>query len=299
MWNSIVFEIKTMINKKGFCTSFIVMLVFSLFSFVVCASRSWGEELSQVLSADSQFMGNAYSPTWYFFTYLFSFIIVLPHSLSYITDLELGTYSVIVVRSGKKQYLVSKIFATFIGNFVLITIPFLVNLILCHLTFSNEPNFIFGEYGLPNYFRTIMGTNYVFSAFQKEIPFLPIFLLSPTLYNILYILILGFASGIFGVLVLSISFIFSKRRAYLFAPVYLLMLLTSVLSEYSYSKAVNNPGQVFINFDLMDYLAAFGYPGKSALYIAILLVISLAFCIATFIKALYNDQLIFEGNNEK
>lgn len=292
MRSAINYEFKTMLNKRSFCVSLIITLSFSIFSFGVIAFRSLGTEMSQVLSADSCFMGNYYSPAWFFFIYIFSFVIVLPHSMSYISDIETGIYPLVVLRAGKKKYFLSKIIATFWGNFIIIALPFFVNLILCHLTFSNKPNYSFGEYGLPNYFTMVTGSSYMFSTQQSEIPFLPVFLTSPTLYNVIYILIVSIASGFLGIFVLSFSFLFIRKRAYLFAPVYLIMIASSVVSEYIYSRAISNSSVQFTNVNLMDYLAAFSYPGKNIIYISSIFILCVIFIVIATAKAIKADPLL-------
>ena len=292
MKKSIKYEMFTMLNMRGFCFSFLIMLVFSIYSFAVVAFRLMGVDRSSVFSADACFMGCYYSPTWYFFLYIFSFVIVLPHATSYIADIETGVYSLAVLRSGKKNYFLSKMIATFVGNFIMIAIPFLINLILCHMTFSSTSNYPFGEYGLPNYYRTVLGSNYIFSTDQTEIPFMHIFLTSPTLYNLLYIFIVSVVSGYLGVFVLSLSFLFNRNRAYLFAPIYIFMLASSVVTEYRYSRAVSNPSIQFVNYNLMDYIAVFGYPGKSLLYISVVITVCTSFVVVATIHAIKADQLL-------
>jgi len=295
---SIVYEIKTMINRKAFCISFVAVLLFSFASFVIAVLNNWGAEWSNVFSADDQFVGNAFSGLWEFFGYVFAFMIVLPHAMSYLGDIESGAYSLAVVRAGKLRYFLSKLAATFVGNFLIIALPFLINLLLCHLAFSGKPNFSFGEYGMPNYFRTLMGTNFILPLEQSQIPFLHIFLISPTLYSLLYTAIISCVSGLLGVFVLCLSF-FVRKRALLFIPVYLLILFSSVVTEYNYSASLSNPGRVFVNYDFMDYLGTHGYPGQISRYPAILFLVLVIFCVLATCWAIRNDQLITGKHDEK
>ena len=298
MLKAIIYEIKTMINRKAFCISFIAVLLFSFASFVIAVLTNWGAEWSKVLSADDQFVGNASYGLWEFFRYVFAFIIVLPHAMSYLGDIESGAYSLAVVRAGKLRYFLSKLAATFAGNFLIIALPFLINLLLCHLAFSGKPNFTFGEYGLPNYFSTLMGTNFILPLERGQIPFLHVFLLSPTLYSLLYTAIISCVSGLLGVFVLCLSF-FVRKRAFLFIPVYLLFLFSSVVTEYNYSASLSDPGRVFVNYDLMDYLGTHGYPGQISRYPVILFLALVIFCALATCWALRNDQLITGKHNEK
>lgn len=281
-----------MLSKRNFCISFLVMLAFSFFSFCNVAAENFGKEMTQVFSADACFMGDEYLSTFSFFLYIFSFIVVVPHAMSYIGDLETGVYSLVVLRIGKVRYLFSKMIATFFGNFIIIAVPFVFNLILCHLTFSHQPNYYFGEYGMPNYTNMILGTAYAFSAEHTEISFFKIFLESPTLYNLLHILILSIVSGFLGVLLLCFSFIFNRRRAYMFAPVYLLMRASSVVTEYIYARAISDPDVLFVNYNIMSYLAVFGYPGKSVTYIVVLVVLGILFAVFSTLKAIKTDYLL-------
>lgn len=299
MRRSVKYEIRVMLHKKEFALAFCVMLAFCVFSFIYAALGQWGVERSQLLSADSLFMGVSFSSTWYYFVYLFAFIIVLPHSMSYINDLESGVFSMVVIRSGKMRYYLSKLVAAFIGNVIIIAIPFIMNLILCHMTFSSEPNYLFGEYGLPNYFRTVLGTNYVFNANQTIIPFVQLFLKHSALYNLMYIGFLSAAAGVLGAFLVCFSFLFKKRRAILFIPIYIYILFSSVISEYFYTMAMSNPDFIFRNFDFMDYFAVFGFQGKSILYLMCVFLLLILFCVFSCFRTIKADVLFTGHEREK
>ncbi len=290
MLNTMKFQLSIMMAKKEFKISFLVIFLYCIISFVYAAISQWGLDGAYVLSANALFCGNAYSKTWYYFIYLFSFSIVLPFSSSHINDIECGITPFILTKSTRKEYYLTKIFVCFIGGFIIIFIPFLLNLALCHLTFPNNMNYQFGEYGMPNFFRTILGTNLSYNTEQKIIPFIKLFLNSPTIYNIVYICILSIVSGIFSVFLLCITYLKKLHRAILFVPIYVIVLFSSVISEYGFSRAINDYKQIFVNYDIMDYLVAFGFSGKSVIYISVFFSIIALFCIFSYLKIINSDE---------
>lgn len=291
MRHSIKYETIVMVHKKEFKFSFCGMMGFSVLSFIYTAAMQWGADQSKLPSADILFMGSSYSYTWAYYIYFFAFVIVLPYSFSYISDIETGVFHVVLVRSSKAKYYLSKIFACFLGNVLIIAIPLIVNLILCHMTFSSKPNFLFGEYGMPNYFKTVLGTNFIINMEHSSFPLVRVFLYNSTLYNLLYIGWQSFISGMLGVFLTCMSFVI-KNRAALFVPVYVLSLFSSVASEASYSNAIHDANEVFVNYNFMDYLAVFGYPGQSLIYLLAVLSFLLILSICAFAKAMKTDEII-------
>ncbi len=296
MLQSIKYEIIVMIHKKEFIVAFCFMMVFLLVAFLYACEGQWGLEVSEVLAADYLYAGQHSSAAWGIFMYLICFIVVLPHAMSYINDIESGTQSLVLVRSSRLRYYVSKNIAVFLGNFMIIFIPFLFNFILCHLTFSELPNYGFGEYGLPNYFRTITGSNYIYASQVRHpgIPMIGLFVQSPELYALLYLLILASTAGIMGNFVLCISFFIKKHRIFLFLPIYLIITFSGVATSYSEMMAYRSTDRVFTNYTIMDYLGILGYRGQDERYILILLAVSAVFCAAATGRAIRSDNLVQE-----
>lgn len=294
MRQSIKYEITVMLHKKEFILAFCFMLLFTLSAFLYACRGQWGVEISQVMSANYLYVGQHSNAAWGLFMYLICFVVVLPHAMSYINDLETGTFSLAIVRSNKFRYYISKNIAAFLGNFIIIFIPFLLNLIFCHMTFSEQPNYAFGEYGLPNYFRTITGSNSMFVAQMRNsgIPFIGLFVKSPTLYCLLYLFLLSVAAGVLGNFVLCISFFLKKHRVFLFLPVYLLVIFSGVATSYSEMMARRDANRVYTDYNLMDYLGILGYKGQDGRYIAVLLAVIGVFCMIAIWRAIRSDELI-------
>lgn len=281
MLRSLKCEWNVMLHKKEFLVAFCAAMAFCVISFayeVHVSLQFCGADLGRVVSADSIFAGNASSGMWYFFQYLFPFLIVLPHSISYIQDVDCGALPLLTTRGGRKRYVFSKLVVCFLGNIMIILIPFLLNLLLCHIAFPVNENSSLWFYGLWDYGSFFLGTNYTVQTDYGVLPFLRLFLYSPTLYNVLYILILSLASGIAGVFVLCLSFFFCKQKAPLFLPVFLMVLGSSVLNVYCLSRAVGDASYKYVNYNLMDYFAAFGYRGQSPYYILSVAAVLLVFC---------------------
>lgn len=300
MLQSLKYEWNVMLHKKEFSVAFCAAIIFCVISLIQStntALRYCGTDLSEVVSANSIYAGNANSGLWYSFMYLFPFLVVLPHSLSYIQDVECGILPLLITRGNRKRYLFSKLSACFFGNVVIILIPFLLNLLLCHIAFPVNENSSRWYYGVLDYSGILLGTNNLFQTDYGALPFLRLFLYSPTLYNVLYILILSFASGVFGVFVLCLSFFFRKQKAPLFLPVFLMVLGSSVLNSYCLNRAICDAGYRYVNYNLMDYFAAFGYRGQSPYYILGIVAVLLVFCTFAVHHALHADEQL--GGNRR
>ena len=166
-----------------------------------------------------------------------------------------------------------------------------MNLGFCYLAFGREENTIFGAYETWGYYQTLMGTNFAHPTLYQRLPLLKLYLFSSGLYNFVYIIFLSFVSGLFGVFVLCMSMCGIKSRAFLFTPLYILWLISSVESEYSYSRAASGDGSFYVNYNFMDYLSANGGVGQNFVYFGTVLLAIVIFCVCIWIKQISIDEL--------
>ena len=211
--------------------------------------------------------------------------------MSYIGDLDIGICPYIFVRSGRGKYYLAKICAAFVGNVLIIAIPFLINLLLCMIALTAEPNYGFAPYGLRDFPRSVLGTWYAFQTEHPALPLAEIFVNHPTLYSLLYIIFISFNAGLFGVFLLCLSFLLRKNRALLFLPVYLFMLITSAISDRGVMAAISNPNIVFTNYDFMDYLACRGYGGKSPEFLLMVYVAMIGLSALITLRTIQKDTI--------
>jgi len=155
---------------------------------------------------------------------MFPFVVILPFSFSYFEDKETQTYNFYVSRMGKRIiYFQSD--CKLLRFFLIIFIPFLLNMLLNHITYlENE-----------NTYRGIRFSHIYCSSFINDAPvnnskmFLyPLYIKCQILYNIIYTFMISIFSGILGLFAFACSLKIKKHKVFIFVPVYALFMLTKL-----------------------------------------------------------------------
>ncbi len=245
---SIKMQFILMINSISFKVGFSIVMVYVLASYIISLISSMSTDIAIMYSAHALFCGVEFSALRTIFEVVFPFLVVFPFSFSYLTDLSVKIHPYFIGRMGRRNYFAGKIITNFIGTFIMIFVPFCVNLLLCYITFPWNNNHIFGDYNALNYASELLGTNVTINTVQAGLPFLKLFLYSPMAYNFMYICIFSVFSGLAGVLSGIVSFYIKTYKILLFIPVYLLFYIGNFLNILSvrFDK--------YINFRLMDYI---------------------------------------------
>lgn len=282
--NSVIVQFQYMIHKLGFKFSFFIMFIFGITSYLNNVRISMSEDISVIISADSSFALSSYNSLWGLFTAILPFIIVFPYAFSYLEDNRLKIIPYVVNKTGKTNYFLSKTTACFIGGFLIIFIPFILNLILCHITFPDNYNTSFGIYNTSDYISNLTGSNVIINTEQKGLPLLKLYLINPFAYNLLYLCFFSLFSGILSVFSLACSFYLRKYNILLLVPTYLFFYIGNILDSYSYSSAS------YTNYDWITYVCIDNFYGKDyKLFFCILLFIIL-FIVLSLIYAMKRDE---------
>jgi len=289
------YDFSVMLHKKEFCVAVVSMLLFSVYAFYASIQLqqqySWYDY--NLVSAEYMTILLVIHKPWQVFTYLFAFLVVLPYSMSYLSEAEPGMLSVLLTRVTKRQYYLSKAITCFVGNAVIILIPFLLNYFFCSLLFpSNGSAGGIGEYGMDNYSAFIMGTNTVYEMKYPMIPLARLLFFHPGLYLVVHILLLSAASGAFGVFLFNLSFFVRQYRAVLFLPVFLLIRLSAALNQYCVKKAIGTPGYSYVNCSVMQYFAIGDSGSLSPWFLPILFGVILVFSAFTMYLVLTSDSML-------
>lgn len=281
---SIKIQLCLMIHKVGFQLSFTIVFTYCISSYLKNLIMYTKLDISNFYSANFLYCGNGYATFWGIFQALFPFLVVFPFSFSYIDDLHVNIVPYVNGRMNNKYYYIGKLLTSFIGGFIIIFIPFLLNLILCNLTFSENNNTLFGPYNLVTYNECITGKDVYIHTSYKGMSFLHLYIKSPFLYNILYLFILSIFSGTLSTFATACSFLIKKHKVVVFIPVYLLILLFRNLDSYAY---LQNQKYAYINYDLMDYININVEYGRN--YVIFCLVLALLF-IFSYLCALFMSK---------
>ena len=216
-------EIKHCIDRIEYQVVFRALIVLNIISYVLCVKNDIGKSYQFIRSANENFVLQgteaAYIP--YIMYLLLPIYATVISSLSLIREEENNSTILIIQRIGKKKYLLGKLFGIIFVTFFSITIPMLINLLLCHLTYPirgydsawGEPDYAIGlvSYNSENYLDLIR-------------------LQYPTLYNLIYILNYGiFGSGL-AILAYALSY-FDKMKTLYFAKIPGVLFLTYIVSN--------------------------------------------------------------------
>ena len=200
-----------MLHKKEFAVAFCVMMAFAVLAlyqaetFLILIDNRLELDYNNV-SAEWMTTLIRFLPGGQRFVYLFSFIVVLPFSMSYLAELESGMIPVLLVRVSKRKYWLSKALTCFIGNVVIIAVPLLFNYLLARIAYPTPlPNAIgIGGYG-DGFFNWLLAGDLSYSDITCKYPIIPMISLMLNhrwLYLLIHIVMLALASGFAGVFLL-------------------------------------------------------------------------------------------------
>lgn len=264
-------QISIMLKRKEYKVAFLLVLAYACLNFVYVLTEFRGMDLSVIKDANQSVCYSDLNRLWFFFSYLYPFLVVLPFSTSYIDDERNQILPIYLSRSSRKDYYLSKLLACFIGTATVIGIPFLFNLLICNIFLPHNHNVWIGEYQLNNFYRSLLGINIAYETSYPEISFWKLFLYCPFLYNLWYLVLLSLFSGLLGTFVLSLSFWLKKNKIILFLPIYVIMQVSQIYDGRRLSDAIQN-GSRYTNFSIMEYIVPSITVGKSPFFILTVLV---------------------------
>ncbi len=278
MLQSIKTQIKIMRRGKEYKAAFLITLLYACLAFMEALAKFAGKDLSLVKDANQVVCFSEANHLWSLFCIFYPFLVVLPFSTSYIDDYKNRLLPVYLSRASKKDYYIAKLVAAFVGPAFIIAVSFLVNLLLCNCFFPHNGNTWMGEYQMPNYYRRLLGTGTTYRTLYPSIPLLEVYLFSPLLYNLIYILLFSLFSGLLGSFVMSLSFRIRKNKIILFAPIFIMTQLLQVWDARSLSKAIESGG-LYRNVNIFEYfsplfssgMVPFFIPAVSAFLAAVIL----------------------------
>lgn len=260
---------KLMLRKKAVWFAFLISLAYAVVAFVY-------EKMNPIVTNVSGFwhycgMGDSFE--WSTFTLILSFLVAIP-AMAFQWDVSDKTLAPVCVRGNWKEYLKAKMKVVFWTEFIIVVIPFLLNLVLCLLFFNSTYACFPSPYGgtLEDIAALADDSSW---AMGTTVPFLHFFEKFPVMYVILYLLFLGLFAGFLGVVLLALSFWFRYYKILLFVPVFAVMKLGQKLNIWSYHVYHMKQGHRYINFDFWDYVSPISYSGK----------IYPAFCVCILILA--------------
>lgn len=225
MKKAIRFQLKNAICSTGFLSISIIMVIFSLGCFVISCIAEYGNDITSVAPAQANFFFNGF----YNSVYTRIFFIILPFAAcaafsdSYVTDFANNRLAVLLARFGAKKYYFSKMTAVFLCGAFVIFLPQVLNYILCSVTFPLHST---NDYGWDLWQSYTYCNNGLVGC--PEFLFKRLYIFSPYLYFILYMLISSLAAGLMAVTAYQFSF-FIRNRIFAISIMFIILNLAGML----------------------------------------------------------------------
>lgn len=285
-----------MFHKKEFLIAFSAMMIFAVYAvYYSIDANSPGFGWADYGIPAAEYMTAMYvmSRPGQALIYMFAFMIVLPYSMSYMAEFETGELTMILTRTSRTKYCISKVITCFIGNVIIVLVPLLINYLFCKLMYPSRPNSGYiGEYGLINYTGFILGQRSMFIQKYGVIPMASLFVNKLWLYTIVHIVLMALAGGALGAFLVCLSFVIRSYRAILFLPVFLLVRLSASLNQYLIQIAINNLNFEYVNFNFMNYFQIGDSRSLSPYYLPIFFGVIIVFCAVVIFAMSRTDRLL-------
>ena len=258
MRNMLKVQLIQMFHKKGFQLSFAVMMIYVLYSYLYHVFKYKNYELSEMITAEALFSLHATTDTYYYFALIFPFIVAFPFAFSFLTDKQIKIQPILQVKSGVKNYYVTKTIACFIGGFLIIFIPLIVSLALTKLTFPTSGLTAYDSWYELNFFMRMSGDYSELSslypaeelATQVGVPFAWLYLYSPVLYNFFYACIASLFAGFASVFIFSTSFYVNRFKILILVPFYVFLVILDKLNN------ILSEANILITTSAIQYISA-------------------------------------------
>lgn len=225
MMKEIKFQLNNALCSPGFISVCVAMVIFSAVCFIISCVTEYKTDIISVAPASAQFFFNAFYNASY--TRVFSVILPLAacaaYSDSYLSDYNANRLPLCLARTKLPDYYFSKLIAVFFCGSFVIVFPQVLNYILCIIAFPIEST---NEYGLDLWQSTVYAKD-VFVGGSYFL-FKKLYILSPYLYFILYIMISGFVSGLIAVISYQLSY-FIRNRIFILSFMFVAMNLSDAL----------------------------------------------------------------------
>lgn len=276
-------------KRKEFIFALWAMTGYACAAFLYVLVKYWGMDVSMMKDANQSVCYSQMNGLWGMFSFLYPFLVVLPFATSYIDDYKNKLLVVYFSKASRRVYFLSKILAVFMGTALVIAIPCVLNLILCNLFLPHNYNTWMGEYQSESFYQAVTGTNHLYETAYRGILLPDLFLRSPLLYNIVYLLIFSSFSGLLGAFVLSLSFWLRKRKTILFLPLFFIISILDTINIKWLYMAIEGK-KSYVDVAVLDYVVpSFSNGGMNPVFICSVIVILFGFMIVSTVHATKED----------
>ena len=215
-------ETMRLLKQKATITVFWCLMFFVLSNFVVNVIKEYSQiYVSQMFAIPKVLTFSTWSIAGIFVRLLYPMLILVPTSLSFYQDSKTNEKSLILTRISRSTYFIGKAASGFIVTFLLLVIPFFIEIFLSVICLESSAN---GDPAFAPLHDSITRQNgFLFmSSFYVD---------HRIMYSAMIIVILGVVSGILAVFNMAISaLVKNKYGLFAMVPVFALLMLTGNLS---------------------------------------------------------------------
>lgn len=264
MLSAIKWQLKLMINRLNFKIAFTIMMIIAVASPVFFAANGWLLELEKSTTVDKTYafiLWDEY-PMSSMLSYLLPIISILPFSVIHFTNRQLNSTSVYMTRLGVKKYYISQAISSFIGSFIIVFLPLIINITLNNIFFIETKTDYFDRKFFNMIENDVPKQHLNYTDHPYAIPFAKFFFSNPIIYTIITALLLSLFIGLCGLLAYSISFKVKKYGIITAAPMAIVFYVGLKNKAYWGSTI---PTKRFVNYNVLDYFVINGAPGRNYL----------------------------------
>ncbi|MEG1719772.1 MAG: hypothetical protein RR306_05560 [Clostridia bacterium] len=222
MKSAIQMQLNLMFKRKEFYIALMISVLISAFCFFSELILCYNDYFFFLNASSDFFYLRGIKGTAGIVMALYPFLIVLPFADSFITDYKAKITPVIQTRITFKNYYFSKMICVFLGAFIVLLIPQLLNLLanVIAYPFTSVTPFTGDAFGQSASAITHMQFPYLLHNY-------------PNLYNLLFTFILSISGGIMAVGIYCISFFIKKSRLFIICIFFIISNILTFLGTYT------------------------------------------------------------------
>lgn len=233
MKKEIEFQLKNAVSSTGFLGIYFFMIIYSIACFVVKCIIAYKADIMTLEAAYSQFFLNGmYGEYTGIFTIIFPFAVSAAYADSYVSDYKNNSLAIFLTRMSVKKYYFSKMIAVFLCGGFVIFFPQILNFLLCIITFPLESTNLYTWDLWQAEIYIYMGeVNYLFKS---------LYIISPYLYFLFYILFSSIVAGVISVISYQLSY-FVKNKMFVLSFMFIIINLAGhLLGTYGIQLDIKN-----------------------------------------------------------
>lgn len=290
--SDIIYNLNIMMRKKTFRFSFMLVMLLCIYLPFFYAVKYRYLSAIQLPTAHTLYVGNALGLGWKYIQLVFPFLVIFPYSMSFFDESKEGTILYVQARNGRKQYYVSQLITCFIGGFIMLCIPFMVNILLNTIIFPANANDYISTYDqyTDNWSGCITGSNIVFPVISKGYILKNIYINNPQLHNVLFAMLSGLIAGVMSMLAYAFSIFIKKSRLFIFLMMYIFFQIFAMIDSVLFERW--DEANAYICTNITSYISnGFLQVGRAYWLFWCLIVVALLFVIKVVKGRIVDDEI--------